>query len=180
MKKIFAFYVVLAAGVFVLNGFISQASNQDSFWTEAAQDGMAEVNLASLALQKSENDEVKALAQKIYDDHTAANNEFKDLAADKNITLPTDVNAKQKAVYDKLNALSGDDFDKEYVKTMVKDHEKAVNVFQKQSTGGKDTELKAFAAKTLPTLQNHLEMAKTLNDKMKGMKNMKDNSNSMR
>jgi putative membrane protein len=170
MKKIFAFYAVLAIGAFVLNGFVTEASNQDSFWNEAAQAGMAEVMLGNLALQKSANDEVKQLAQKIVDDHTAAGNELKDLAASKSATLPTEVNAKQKAVYDKLNTLSGDAFDKEFVKTMVRDHEKAVSLFQKQSTAGKDAEVKAFAAKTLPTLQGHLEMAKSLNDKMKSVK----------
>ncbi len=176
MKKIFAFYATLAIGVFVLNGFIAQASNQDSFWNEAAQAGMAEVMLGNLALQKSTNEEVKQLAQKIVDDHTAANNELKELATTKSATLPTEVSAKQKATYDKLNALSGDGFDKEFVKTMVKDHEKAVSLFQKQSESGKDAEVKAFAAKTLPTLQGHLEMAKSLSDKMKSMKTPKNNS----
>jgi putative membrane protein len=173
MKKFFALCAVLALGVFILNGFVTLASNQDSFWNEAAQSGMAEVNLANLALQKSTNDEVKQLAQKVVDDHTAANNELKDLAASKKVTLPTDVSAKQKAMYDKLNGLSGDQFDMEFIKTMVKDHESAVSLFQKQADTGKDAEVKAFAAKTLPTLQGHLEMAKSLNDKMKGMKNPK-------
>jgi putative membrane protein len=178
MKKFLALCAVLALGVFVLNGFVTLASNQDSFWNEAAQAGMAEVNLANLALQKSQNEEVKQLAQKVVDDHTAANNELKDLAASKKVTLATDVSAKQKAAYDKLNGLSGDQFDMEFIKTMVKDHESAVSLFQKQADSGKDAEVKAFAAKTLPTLQGHLEMAKSLNDKMKGMKNPKKSDDS--
>ena len=178
MRKIFALFTVLAVGFFVLNGFVTQASNQDSFWNDAAQAGMAEVMLANLALQKSTNEEVKQLAQKVVDDHTAANNELKDLAATKSATLPTEVNTKQKATYDKLNALSGDQFDKEFVKVMVKDHEKAVSLFQKQADRGTDADVKAWAAKTLPALQGHLEMAKALNDKMKSMKSSKKNSNS--
>jgi len=186
MKKIFTFYMVLAALVFVLNGVISQASNQDSFWNDAAQAGMAEVMLGNLALQKSANDEIKQFAQKIVDDHTAAGNELKDLAATKSATLPTEPNAKQKATYDKLNGLSGEEFDKEFVKVMVKDHEKAVGLFQKQADKGVDAEVKAFAAKTLPVLQGHLEMAKSMNDKLKSMKSTKKspetntNSNSLR
>lgn len=176
MKKIFAFYVVLAIGAFVLNGFVAQASNQDSFWNEAAQSGMAEVMLGNLALQKSSNEEVKQMAQKIVDDHTAANNELKDLAASKSATLTTEVNAKQKATYAKLIALSGEEFDKEFIKVMVKDHEKAVSLFQKQVDKGADADVKAFAAKTLPTLQGHLESAKAMNDKMKSMKSPKKNS----
>ncbi|HVE57776.1 MAG TPA: DUF4142 domain-containing protein [Pyrinomonadaceae bacterium] len=176
MRKIFAFYAVLAIGTFVLNGFVTEASNQDSFWNDAAQAGMAEVMLGNLALQKSSNDEVKQMAQKIVDDHTAANNELKSLAASKSATLPTEVNAKQKAAYDKLNSLSGDEFDKEFVKVMVKDHEKAVGLFQKQAGKGTDTEVKAFAAKTLPVLQAHLESAKAMSDKMKSMKSPRKNA----
>lgn len=176
MKKIFAFYAILAIGTFVLNGFVTEASNQDSFWNEAAQAGMAEVMLGNLALQKSSNDEVKQMAQKIVDDHTAANNELKDLAASKSATLPTEVNAKQKAVYDKLSSLTGGEFDKQFIKVMVKDHEKAVSLFQKQADKGTDAQVKAFAAKTLPTLQGHLETAKAMNDKMKSMKSPKKNS----
>jgi len=176
MRKVFVFYAVLAIGTFVLNGFVTAASNQDSFWNEAAQSGMAEVMLGNLALQKSSNDEIKQMAQKIVDDHTAANNELKNLAASKNAALATEVSAKQKATYDKLNALSGDEFDREFVKVMVKDHEKAVSLFQKQADKGADADVKAFAAKTLPTLQGHLEMAKSMNDKMKSMKSPKKNS----
>jgi putative membrane protein len=186
MKKIFAFYALLALAVFVLNGVITEASNQDSFWNDAAQSGMAEVMLGNLALQKSSNDEVKQFAQKMVDDHTMANNELKDLAATKSVTLPTEVTAKQKSGYDKLSAMSGDQFDKEFMKMMVKDHEKAVSLFQNQADKGTDADVKAFAAKTLPTLQGHLSMAKSINDKMKSMKsnkksndmNMNSNSNS--
>ncbi len=179
MKKFSALCAALVLAIFALNGFVTLASNQDSFWNEAAQDGLAEINLGSLALQKSQNDEVKQLAQKVVDDHTAANTELTALAAGKNVKLPTDVNAKQKAVYDKLNALSGDQFDMEFVKTLVKDHESAVKLFQKQADSGKDAEVKAFAAKTLPTLQSHLEMAKSMSDKMNGMKNPKKSDDKM-
>lgn len=179
MRKILAFYAVLAIGAFVLNGVITQASNQDSFWNDAAQAGMAEIMLGNLALQKSSNDEVKQFAQKIVDDHTAAGNELKSLASSKSMTLPTDVNAKQKATYDKLNALSGDEFDKEFIKVMVKDHEKAVSLFKNQSEKGTDIDVKAFAAKTLPTLQGHLDMAKQMNDKMKSMKAPKKTDGNM-
>ena len=176
MRKFIALCAVLALGVFVLNGFVTLASNQDSFWNEAAQGGLAEISLSSLALQKSQNDEVKQMAQKIIDDHTAANNELTALAASKSVTLPTSTNAKQKAAYEKLSGLSGDQFDAEFVKMMIKDHESSVKLFQKQSTGGTDADVKAFAAKTLPTLQAHLDMARSMNDKMKGMKSSKKNS----
>lgn len=142
----------------------------EKFWLEAAQGGMTEVELSQLALQKSQNEEVKTFAQMMVDDHTKANDELKTLAQSKGVTLPTEMNAKQMATKDKLNGLSGDAFDREYMKTMVKDHDKTVKLFQKQADSGKDEEVKAFAAKTLPTLQGHQSKARAMNDSMKGKK----------
>jgi putative membrane protein len=180
MRKIFALYGVLAVAVFVLNGVITQASNQDSFWNEAAQSGMAEVMLGNLALQKSQNEQVRNFAQQMVTDHTAANEELKSLAATKSITLATDVDPKHRGALDKLNGMSGTDFDKAYMKQMVKDHEAAVKLFQRQADRGGDADVKAFATKTLPTLQNHLQMARSMNDSMKNMKSNDSNSNSNR
>lgn len=169
MKKIFGLYALLIAVGLISFSVGTEASNQDSFWAEAAQGGMAEIMMAQTALQKTQNEEVRAYAQKMIDDHTAANDELKSLAASKNVTLPTEVSAKHKAMMEKMMSLSGMDFDREYVKSQVKDHEKMVKLFQRQSERDTDAEVKAFAAKTLPTLRMHLEMAQTLNGKMKNM-----------
>lgn len=184
MKNFYIFcagLLVLAMGTFMIAGQMqnSQAQTQtetktpkpDKFWTEAAQGGMAEVMLANLALQKSQNEQVKTYAQMMIDDHTKANDELKTLAASKGATLPTEVNSKQKATMDKLSALASDAFDREYVKTQVKDHQKMAKLFQSQSEKGTDADVKAFAAKTLPVVQGHLEQARTLNDAMKAGKN---------
>src|SRR5215204_761992 len=178
MKKIIALSTALAVALFVWNGVITQASFQDSFMRDAAQSGMAEVMLGNLALQKSTNEQVKSFAQQIVTDHTAANGGLTTLAAGKNVTLPTEVSARQKSAVEKLNGMSGMDFDKAFMKQMVKDHEAAVKLFTRESERGTDADTKAFAAKTLPTLQNHLQMAKTMNDSMKSMKSDKSNSNS--
>ena len=175
MKKFYTVTILLALVTFVSFGFVIKGLSQNSFWMEAAQSGMAEVMLANLALEKSNNEEVKSFAQKVVTDHTAVNEELKTLAASKNVTLPTDVNAKQKASMDKLSNMSGMDFDRAFIKQMVKDHEAAVKLFQKQADSGTDADVKAFAAKNLPTLQEHLAMARTMND---GMKNMNQNRNS--
>jgi putative membrane protein len=177
MKKFLALCTILAVNIFVLNGVITQASNQDSFYTEAAQSGMAEVALGNLALQKSTSDQIKTFAQQMVTDHTAANQELTSLAAGKNVTLPTEMDAKHKSAMDKLSAMSGTDFDKAFMKQMVKDHEAAVKLFQRESDRGTDADSKAFAAKTLPTLQNHLQMARTLSDSLKNTKNGGGNSN---
>lgn len=183
MKNFYIFctgLVLLAMGTFVISGQMQtnqtptgqkvETPKQDKFWTQAAQGGMTEVELSNLALQKSQNEEVKRFAQMMVDDHTKANDELKTLAQSKGVTLPTAMTSKQMATKDKLNGLSGDAFDREYMKTMAKDHDKTVKLFQKQADKGTDAEVKTFAAKTLPILQSHQTMARTMNDSMKGKK----------
>lgn len=137
------------------------------FMDKAAQGGMAEVQMGQLAASKAQNAEVKSFGQKMTQDHSNANTGLKSLATQKGLTLPTEVSAKHKEDMDKLSKLSGAAFDKEYVTMMVADHEKDVADFQKQSESATDADLKAFAAKTLPTLKMHLEMIKGIQAKMK-------------
>lgn len=148
-----------------INKSVSSADTE--FMNKAAQGGMAEVELGKLAASKGANADVKKFGQRMVDDHSKANTELKTVAASKSVTLPTEVNAEQKAMMDKLSKLSGAEFDKEYVKGMVEDHEKDVADFEKQSVGGTDADVKAFATKTLPTLKSHLEMIKGISAKMK-------------
>lgn len=137
-----------------------------AFMNEAAPGGMAEVELGKLAAAKAENAEVKAFAQKMVDDHSRAGDELKQLAAQKKVILPPDVMPKHKEIMDKLSKLNGADFDKEYVKAMVADHEKDVAAFENVSKTAVDADVKAFATKTLPTLKMHLEMIKAMSEKM--------------
>lgn len=138
-----------------------------SFWTDAAQSGMAEVALGNLGSQKAQNERVKQFADQMVRDHTAVNEELKSVASGKNVALPADVSPKQKSTWDKLNGLSGTDFDREFMKVMVKDHQAAVKLFEKQSRSDGDADAKAFAAKHLPALQGHLQMAQTINSEIK-------------
>lgn len=138
---------------------------QDNFWTNAARGGLAEVEMAKLALQKSQNADVKNFAQMMVTDHTKANSELKTLAAKKNVTLPTDLGSHQSTL-DDLTKLSGAEFDKEYVSAMVDDHETDVDLFE-DNTDNSDADIKAFTTKTLPTLKKHLEMIKGIQSKMK-------------
>jgi putative membrane protein len=143
-------------------------SADTKFAMMAAQGGMAEVQLGQLATQKASNADVKAFGQQMVDDHTKANDQLKGVAAKENMSLPTSLMPKDQALYNKLNALSGAAFDKAYVDDMVKDHEKDVKEFQKESTTGKDDAIKGFATQTLPTLQGHLDKIKGIQSKMKG------------
>ncbi|SRR5579884_1815421 len=143
------------------NGAQKMMNSADTtFAMKAAQGGIAEVKLGQLAVEKASNPDVKAFGQRMLDDHTKANDELKSIAAKEGMTLPADMNAKDQAEYDKLSKLSGPDFDKAYMKNMVKDHEGEVKEFQTEANHGKDPQLKSFASATLPILQSHLQMAK--------------------
>jgi putative membrane protein len=160
----------------------SGAMTADSkFVMNAAMGGMAEVEMGRLAAQKGASDEVRQFGQRMVDDHTKANEELMRVASSKGMTPPSALDAKHQAAMQKLSALSGEKFDREYVKMMVGDHKKDVGEFQKEAGRGADADIKAFAAATLPTLQGHLQMIQRIDDKMKMRKsgNLKTtNSNS--
>jgi putative membrane protein len=136
------------------------------FAMEAAMGGLMEVELGRLAAQKGASDEVRQFGQRMVDDHSKANEELMRVASSKGMTAPAALDAKHQAEMQKLSALSGEKFDKEYVKMMVKDHKKDVGEFQKEANGGMDADIKAFAASALPTLREHLQMIQRINDKM--------------
>ena len=137
------------------------------FVTEALQGGMAEVELGKLASERASNDAVKQFGQRMVDDHGKAGDELKKIAQDKGITPPAEMDAKHKKLHDRLSKLSGAAFDRAYMDEMVKDHRADVKNFQRESTGAKDPDVKGFAAKTLPTLQEHLKQAESVNGQVR-------------
>ena len=139
-----------------------------SFAMKAADGGMAEVELGRLAAQKASNDRVKQFGQKMVDDHSKANNDLKQAASQEGIELPADTSAKHKATMQKLSGLSGAAFDKAYMDAMVKDHVEDVKEFEKASKAAGDSPVKKFAASTLPTLKDHLQMAREIDNEVKG------------
>lgn len=138
------------------------------FAMKAAQGGMAEVQLGQLAAQKASNPDVKAFGQQMVDDHSKANDQLKSVAAQENMTLPTTLDSKEQSLYNKLQGLSGADFDKMYVKSMVKDHQEDVKEFQKEADKGKDPQIKNFASQTLPVLQQHLSKIQSIESNLAG------------
>ncbi len=127
---------------------------------------MAEVELGRLAAQKGHSPDVKRFGERMVTDHSKANDELKQLAVRKGITLPAEPTAQQKQEKERLSKLSGVQFDREYMKLMVEDHDKDVKAFQDETHGAADPDIKSFAAKTLPTLQEHQKMAKDINGKL--------------
>ena len=137
-----------------------KSANPDAaFAKEAAIGGMAEVELGNIAKERASSSDVKQFADRMVTDHSKANDELKQWAQQKSVTLPTELDAKHKATRDRLGKLSGDQFDKAYMQDMLTDHQHDVAAFKRESTSGKDADLKAWAGKTLPTLQEHLKLA---------------------
>ena len=133
-----------------------------SFVKQASAAGLAEVSLGKLAVEKGTSADVKTFGQTMVDDHTKAGDKLKTIATGKSIpvsTAPMPADAKAAPAIGKKG---GPAFDAAFKAKMVADHEKVIKLFTTESTSGKDTDLKAFATKTLPTLQHHLDMAKQL------------------
>jgi putative membrane protein len=136
-----------------------KAMTDQSFEKEAAIGGMEEVELGNLAKQKASSGDVKQFGERMVTDHSKANDQLKQVAQQKNVQLPTSLDAKHQAVVDRLAKLSGDSFDKAYMRAMLTDHKKDVAAFRKESASGKDSDVKQFASNTLPTLEEHMKLA---------------------
>lgn len=160
--------LVLFGGLALAQNSANRLAPGDSnFANKAAEGGMAEVKLGQLAKDKASSQAVKDFGQKMIDDHTKAGDELKDIASKKGMTLPNSVSAKDQATYDRLSNLSGAAFDRAYIRDMVTDHRADVNEFRREANSGTDPDLKAFAAKTLPTLEEHLKMAESTDTQVK-------------
>ncbi|MCA1858190.1 DUF4142 domain-containing protein [Massilia oculi] len=137
--------------------------------TDMAIANMAEVETGKLALSKSQNAEVKTFAQQMIDDHGKALTEVQSLAQTKGVTLPTELDAKHKAISAKLEKLSGEAFDREYMKTVgVTDHKQTHSKLQQGSKSAKDPDVKALATKMMPTVEQHLKAAQQMTSHKSG------------
>jgi len=128
------------------------------FAMKATQVGIAEIKTSQLAVQKTHNMRVMAVAKRMIKEHTAANEELKTVAQDKRMTLPSDTDPKHKAALRKLSRLSGTAFDKAYMAGQEKDHAATIKLFQNEIATGQDKDVTAFASKNLPNIQDHTRM----------------------
>ena len=146
------------------------SSSDREFVQKAAMGGMAEVELGKLAKQTATSDQVKNFGEHMVQDHSKANDELKAIASAKGVQVPAELGEKHKAAMQKLQKLSGGEFDREYMNQMVADHRQTVADFKKQAESGNDADLKSFAASTLPQLQEHLKMAQSTSEATKTSK----------
>jgi len=160
----------LGCGIALLAAHASTAQKSDEsktltdndFVAKAAVGGSTEVALAKLATERGESDEVKSFARQMITDHTKANQELLTLAGRKQIPVPKTVDSKHQKCLDEMARLQGSEFDRMYGKQMVKDHEETIGLFEAESKQGQDAELKGMAERLLPTLRDHLKMARKL------------------
>ena len=140
----------------------SYLGEQDqTFLKEIAQSGQAEVQMGRLAAQKGQSQAVRQFGQKLVQDHSKVNQELKLLASQKGVTLPSDIPIEQQSMLSHLQSLEGAEFDQTFKKHAIEGHEKSIRKFQ-AALQSADADVKAFAQKTLPTLQQHLKMAQDL------------------
>ena len=142
-----------------------KASSDKEFMMEAAQGGMLEVKLGQIAKEQGSSDAVKRFGERMVTDHSKANKRLTALAAKKGVALPQALDRKHQSMLDQLAKLKGEEFDRSYADQMVKDHEQDIAEFEAEAKNGQDADVKAWAAQTLPTLREHLALAKKLQGK---------------
>ncbi|HWG43997.1 MAG TPA: DUF4142 domain-containing protein [Gemmataceae bacterium] len=169
--RVFAVAALLGAGFclasFSLAADDKKAGGDKDFVMKASASGLAEVNLSTLATTRAGNAAVKTFAQHMVADHSKANRQLLMLANKHSLTAAKTMDEKHTKLFEKLSKMEGADFDRAYMEGMVKDHEEAVKLFEKESKEGDNKDLKAWAGETLPTLKKHLQMARDLAKKDK-------------
>ena len=159
----FALMIATAISVGAQEPSRAAAASDTAFVAKLGEVGMAEVELGKLALQKTQRDDVKKFGQRMIDDHGKAGAELKAIALRKNISWPMELNAEHKALRERLSKLSGAAFDQAYIQAMVDGHRKVAAEVKTEVQSGSDAEVKAWAAKTLPRVEAHLEHAESVN-----------------
>jgi putative membrane protein len=144
------------------SGDVGQTMKDKIFLRKAAQGGMAEVKLGQLAAQKGSSDDVTAFGQKMVDDHTKLNSEMAPIADSMGVRLPTNLNKEDQAEYDKLDGLSGNDFDMEYLSFMVKDHHKDLHEFRQEAASTTDPTLQTAVNNATKVIHEHSMMVDKL------------------
>jgi putative membrane protein len=157
-------------------GTLSSADTQ--FMTRAAMMDMAEIQTGRLAVSQGASESVRQFGQRMIDDHTRTSQQLMQMTSVAGFTPPQTLDAKHQAAAAKLSGMTGAEFDRAYMKQMVKDHQEAVSLYQRQSTRGTMPDLRSFASATLPALQEHLTMARSMAGGGGGSMNHNGNTNS--
>lgn len=155
--------LVVAAAATMSVAWAEVGKSDTEFMRKAAESGMLEIQASELARDKASSDTVKAFADQMIKDHQAADTELKAIASNKGVELPTELPGAERKKVEALGALEGRNFDRQYAQEIgVRAHNKAVTLFRDAASKAKDPDVKAFATKTLPALEGHLDMARKM------------------
>ena len=159
--SLIAISALALAGAAHAAGTVGKSDSE--FLTKAAGGGMFEVQVGQLAADKGTDPKVKSFGQMLVKDHSAANDQLKQLAATKSVELPSALPKDLQKKLDKLQGESGAKFDKDFIKMVGIDaHKDDIKLFEKDGAKAKDADVQAFATKTLPTLREHLQRAEKI------------------
>ncbi len=145
--------------------YAADSGTDQHFIREAIQGNLAEVKVGNLAEEKGASQGVKDFGATLAKDHAAANDKVKQVAQSAGVTPPTEPNAKQKAMYKELSALSGEQFDRHFVQGMVKDHKEDIAKYEKEANGSGAAA--DYAKQILPDLRKHLQTAQQLQQQLR-------------
>jgi len=140
------------------NAATTVSTADQDFMLAAGQVNLTEIKLGEYAAQNGKRDDVKEFGERMVKDHTAINDDLKALAAQKDVTLPDSLDAAHQKMADKLMALTGSEFDKAYIAGMFNGHQKAIKAFKAESAETMDADVKSFADKSVPVLEEHLKL----------------------
>jgi putative membrane protein len=152
--------MVISINVLPQDQDISAHKNQLEFPQLAFSGGMMEVRLGKLAQERASSDKVKEFGERMIHDHSKANDELKDIAKNNDILLPDNIIPEQQKTLDELSRYNGHEFDEHYMRTMVQDHKADIKAFEDASRDAKNEHVRRWVRKTLPTLKQHLKLAR--------------------
>jgi len=166
-SRVLVFFGIITALIALGYGAARAAALNDNDFVRKASDGnMLEVALGELAQQQAESRDVKQFGREMARDHVIANNKLLEISKKDNLALPIDMDREEHEMVRHLSGLKGRDFDREYMKHMIEDHKEDIQMFEQMSKEGANPDLKNYAAETLPTLQEHLRMARDIYKKL--------------
>lgn len=168
MTKVLCTAALGCAGAMVSVAAHAAVTDADkTFLTAASQGNLDEIKLSELAEQKSSNAQVKAFAQKMITQHKMLQAKMEPFAQQWSMTPPTTLNSENQQEYDKLSGLSGSQFDKEYMAEMVETHKAALDAFTQELNTTTDQKFKQTVMKGKTVVAAHLNMAESLDAKVK-------------
>ena len=144
-----------------------EPANDQEFVVRALACDMAEVKMAELALKQAQSDDVKKFAARMKDDHTKNHQALMDRAKDMKVAVVEGLEKDTREKMDQLGKLTGSAFDREYMNAQVEGHEKALHMYESFSKQSKDEKLRDQIQKAIPTIKDHLEMARQIKAKLK-------------